>query len=493
MDRQNNKMTNDSQNISIPDSLDFTHAKLLVVGDVMLDRYWHGDTTRISPEAPVPVVKIDQCEDRLGGAANVASNIKTLGAQVCLIGIVGFDEAGDKIKHLLHDHGVSADLVEVDTNTCTKLRVIGRSQQLLRCDFEKDYHQYHAQIAEAFQRRLEWADAVIFSDYAKGALTQVQSLIKLARAQAKPILVDPKGSSLAPYVGATMLTPNFKEFKQIVGQVEGEADIEHKAKTLIEQHQLQSLLVTRGSKGMSLFTKTSSYHVPALAREVYDITGAGDTVIAALGCALGSGLDKQTSAFIANVAAGLVVAKLGTAQVSIDEINQALNKHSMLRTAHRKVVTLEAFLQQREKLKKRGQKLVFTNGCFDILHAGHVTYLAKARNFGDGMIIAVNSDESVRKLKGPTRPIHTLSERMQVLAALDCVDWVIPFSDDTPLELIKQILPDVLVKGADYKVHEIAGSDVVIANGGTVKLVALVDGCSTTSTVHKIQEELVGA
>lgn len=486
-------MINQNQLIDIPEQLDFSAAKILVVGDVMLDRYWQGDTSRISPEAPVPVVKIELCEDRLGGAANVASNIRALGAKTQVIGITGKDEAADKLKLLLRQQGVLADLLQEDIRTCTKLRVIGRSQQLIRCDFESAYDAFGDKILAMFERKIDWATAVIFSDYAKGTLSQVDKMIALAKDRNIPILVDPKGSNLKRYRGATMITPNFNEFKEIAGSVDSEESIEQNAHTIRNSFNFDSVLVTRGAKGMSLFSDEQSFHVPALAREVYDITGAGDTVIATLSCGLGNGLDKQTSAYIANIAAGIVVAKLGTAQVSIDELNAGLNKHSMLRTAHRKIVTLESFLVIREKLKQRRQKVAFTNGCFDILHAGHVTYLAKARNFGDGLIIAVNSDESVSRLKGPTRPINSIDKRMQVLAALDCVDWVIPFSEDTPEKLIESLAPDILVKGADYKVHEIAGADFVLSHGGEVKLVDLVDGCSTTSTVNKIQDELVGA
>ncbi len=483
-------MNTQKNNIELPDTIDFSQARILVIGDVMLDRYWHGDTSRISPEAPVPVVKIDRDEDRLGGAANVACNIQKLGAQAKLIGVIGHDEPGKKLKGLLEKHGVRADLFEADVQTCTKLRIIGRSQQLIRCDFEQAFDVYQHDVLALAKKHIQWATAVVLSDYAKGTLSNIEALIEIANQAKVPVLVDPKSSNFEKYSNVSMITPNFKEFKQVAGAVSSDAQIETKAKELINNYQFSSVLVTRGAQGMSLFEKdVEPYHVPALAREVFDITGAGDTVIAALSCALGTGFSKQHAAFLANVAAGIVVAKLGTAMVSIDELNTGLNSCSPMRSAHRKIVDLHGLEIARARAKDNGRKIVFTNGCFDILHAGHVTYLAKARSFGDGLIVAVNTDQSVRALKGIYRPIHALAERMRVLAALDCVDWVIPFSDETPLALIEKICPDILVKGADYQIHEIAGSDFVIANGGQVKLVDLVSGCSTTGTVNKIQKE----
>lgn len=468
----------------------FNQARLLVVGDLMLDRYWHGPTQRISPEAPVPVVKVERIEDRPGGAANVALNLASLGAQACLLGLTGQDEAAQTLEQSLQASGVRCQFQRSERHpTITKLRVLSRHQQLLRLDFEQSFADADHQ---AFKLLVEQAlsvhmpQAVIFSDYAKGALAQVQDLIHVARLSGVPVLVDPKGTDFARYRGATLLTPNLSEFEAVVGACANEQQLVERGLKLIQQYDWQALLVTRGEQGMSLLRPGKApLHLPAQAREVFDVTGAGDTVIASLGLALACGLDLPQAVSLANVAAGIVVGKLGTSTLTVSELSQALVPHGPTEG----VVTEAQLLASMALARQRGERVVMTNGCFDILHAGHVSYLQQAKALGDRLIVAVNSDESVSGLKGPSRPVNPLAQRMKVLAALGAVDWVVPFVEDTPARLIGQVLPDVLVKGGDYRPEQIAGAHEVWANGGEVKILGFEPGCSTSSIIERIKEE----
>ncbi|OCG59356.1 bifunctional heptose 7-phosphate kinase/heptose 1-phosphate adenyltransferase [Gilliamella sp. Nev6-6] len=466
---------------------DFNCANVLVVGDIMLDRYWYGGTNRISPEAPVPIVKIDSLEERPGGAANVAMNITSLCGNVRLIGLTGIDEPAKILNEQLSKHKVQCDFVSVSTHpTITKLRVLSRNQQLIRLDFEEGFNNIDATpLLERIQSALTTHKVLVLSDYAKGALSAVQSMIKLANHANVPILVDPKGTDFERYRGATLLTPNMSEFEAVVGHCKTEEEIVEKGYQLIKQYDLKALLVTRSEKGMTLLQLDKPiYHLPTQAKEVFDVTGAGDTVIATLAAALAAGQSLEESCFLANVAAGVVVGKLGTSTVSQVELSNAIRARANDGFG---VMTEEELKEEIKKARMRGEKIVMTNGCFDILHAGHVSYLANARKLGDRLIVAVNSDASVKQLKGESRPINPLMQRMIVLGALNSVDWVVPFEEETPQRLIASILPDVLVKGGDYKPENIAGGKEVIEAGGTVKVLNFEDGCSTTNIINAIK------
>lgn len=465
----------------------FERATILVVGDVMLDRYWQGTSCRISPEAPVPVVAVDERIDRLGGAANVATNLAQLGCNVTLMGIVGNDEAGECVERLLTESKINHSLHKsAVAPTVTKLRVLSRHQQLLRMDFESPFCRQDSQaLLERFNACLDGIDIVLISDYAKGSVQDTQAFIQAAAARAIPVFVDPKTGRYDKYRHANLLTPNMHEFEQVVGPCANEADLVSKGMQLIEDLQLQSLLVTRGEKGITLLRPMfEPVHLSAHAREVYDVTGAGDTVIAVLSGALAAGKDIVESVQIANLAAAIVVTKSGTATVLPHELRDAIKGVSYLGSqAMDETSLVEAVAHARAQ----GERIVFTNGCFDLLHAGHVNYLNEAKRLGDKLIVAVNSDESVKALKGDTRPINTLDDRLTVLVGLSSVDWVIPFSDSTPERLLNLLKPDVLAKGGDYRLDQVVGHEIVSGYGGEVVVLGLTENKSTSSTVNKIK------
>ncbi|ATO34479.1 Bifunctional protein HldE [Dickeya dianthicola] len=466
---------------------DFRHASVLVVGDVMLDRYWYGPTSRISPEAPVPVVKVDTIEERPGGAANVAMNIAALGAGSRLVGLTGIDDAARALSAKLNEVNVKCDFVSVPTHpTITKLRVLSRNQQLIRLDFEEGFDSVDPQpMIERIQQALPKIGALVLSDYAKGALVHVQSMIQTARAAGVPVLIDPKGTDFNRYRGATLLTPNLSEFEAVAGRCKDEHDLVERGAALLADLDLSALLVTRSEQGMTLLQPGKApLHLPTQAQEVYDVTGAGDTVIGVLAAALAAGKSLEEACFLANAAAGVVVGKLGTSTVTPIELENAIRGRADTGFG----VMTEAQLKDAVALaRQRGETVVMTNGCFDILHAGHVSYLANARRLGDRLIVAVNSDDSTKRLKGPSRPVNPLTQRMIVLGALEAVDWVVPFEEDTPQRLISEVLPDILVKGGDYKPEDIAGSKDVWANGGEVRVLNFEDGCSTTNIINTIK------
>ncbi|MBN6068921.1 bifunctional D-glycero-beta-D-manno-heptose-7-phosphate kinase/D-glycero-beta-D-manno-heptose 1-phosphate adenylyltransferase HldE [Aggregatibacter actinomycetemcomitans] len=468
-------------------SAQFNHAKVLVLGDVMLDRYWFGATNRISPEAPVPVVRVQQNEERAGGAANVAMNIASLNVPVQLLGLTGQDEAGAALTSLLQQQKIDCDFVRLATHpTITKLRILSRHQQLLRLDFEEDFQNVtSADLLKKLESAVKNYGALILSDYGKGTLNEVQKMIQIARNANVPVLIDPKGTDFERYRGATLLTPNMSEFEAVVGKCNSEQEIIDKGLKLISEINLTALLVTRSEKGMTLLRPNQPvYHLPTEAKEVFDVTGAGDTVISVLATALADGRSFEEACYLANVAAGIVVGKLGTSTVSTVELENAIHG----RTGTGFGVMTEAELKEAVKLAKdRGEKIVMTNGCFDILHPGHVSYLDNARKLGDRLIVAVNTDDSVKRLKGEERPINNLASRMAVLAGLSSVDWLVPFGEDTPQRLIGEVLPDLLVKGGDYKPEEIAGSKEVWANGGDVKVLNFENGFSTSNVIKKIK------
>ncbi|MCS3432952.1 bifunctional D-glycero-beta-D-manno-heptose-7-phosphate kinase/D-glycero-beta-D-manno-heptose 1-phosphate adenylyltransferase HldE [Klebsiella sp. BIGb0407] len=466
---------------------EYSRAGVMVVGDVMLDRYWYGPTSRISPEAPVPVVKVETIEERPGGAANVAMNIASLGAGSRLVGLTGIDDAARALSQTLAGVNVKCDFVSVPTHpTITKLRVLSRNQQLIRLDFEEgfagiDPTPLHDRISQA----LPHIGALVLSDYAKGALESVQQMICLAREANVPVLIDPKGTDFERYRGATLLTPNLAEFEAVVGKCHSEEELVARGMALIADFSLSALLITRSEQGMTLLRPgVEPFNLATQAQEVYDVTGAGDTVIGVLAATLASGHSLEEACYFANAAAGVVVGKLGTSTVSPVELENAVRGRSdtgfgVMSEAELKVAV--------DAARKRGERVVMTNGVFDILHAGHVSYLANARKLGDRLIVAVNSDASTRRLKGETRPVNPQDQRMVVLAALEAVDWVVLFEEDTPQRLIGEILPDRLVKGGDYTPDQIAGSQEVWANGGEVMVLNFEDGCSTTNIIKKIQ------
>ncbi|WP_447554805.1 bifunctional D-glycero-beta-D-manno-heptose-7-phosphate kinase/D-glycero-beta-D-manno-heptose 1-phosphate adenylyltransferase HldE [Vreelandella sp. EE22] len=464
------------------------HARVLVVGDVMLDRYWHGGTSRISPEAPVPVVRVEGADDRPGGAANVALNVASLGAQVALAGVVGNDEHATLLKERLDEAKVSTHFQASEVvPTITKLRVMSRNQQLLRLDFEQSLQDVNtnALLAEV-EKVLPNVDVVILSDYGKGTLNQVERLIQMARAQGKRVLIDPKGTDFKKYRGASLITPNLAEFEAVAGVCDSDEALERRGEALRAELELDALLITRSEKGMTLIREDHpALHLPTRAQEVFDVTGAGDTVIGLMGLALAAGSELPDAMMLANLGAGLVVAKPGTATLSVEELSRA---HYGDKPAEFGVTHKDALCEAVRAANHRGERVVMTNGCFDILHAGHVSYLEQARRLGDRLIVAVNDDASIRRLKGAKRPINPLERRMQVLAGLGAVDWVVPFSEDTPQALIEAVLPDILVKGGDYRVDEIAGSDAVLANGGEVKVLGFEEGVSTSAMIETIIE-----
>lgn len=465
----------------------FHQARVLVVGDVMLDRYWHGKASRISPEAPVPVVKVNGNEDRPGGAANVALNIAALGAAATITGITGEDEAGEELARRLTAAGVLCHFqASADSPTITKLRVISQHQQLLRVDFEQPFNAADVdRLSARALAALEHTQVLVLSDYGKGSLGDTRSLIAAARERGIPVVVDPKGHDFQKYRGATVITPNLSEFETIVGVCNSEEMLISRGQQLRAQLQLDALLITRGEHGMTLLQAESPpFHLPAQAREVFDVTGAGDTVVSVLAASLAAGESLQTGTALANLAAGLVVAKLGTAAISGPELRRAIQ---LLEGSNRGVMTAEQLALVVEDARAQGEKIVFTNGCFDIIHAGHVGYLAEARKLGDRLIVAINNDDSVKRLKGPGRPINPVDRRMTVLAGLAAVDWVVSFADDTPESLLQQIRPDVLVKGGDYSVAGVVGGDFVHSYGGEVRVLNFLDNCSTSAIVEKVR------
>lgn len=466
----------------------FEGKRVLVYGDVMIDRYWHGDTTRISPEAPVPVVHVQEIETRPGGAANVAQNIATLGTHVTLCGLVGDDLPAKELENTLDKTQIDCRFLAVPNYpTITKLRVIGRNQQLIRMDFEKavEHDIDDDALFSVFCEQLTSAHVVVLSDYSKGALCHVERLIAAAKKNNVPVLVDPKHKDYQRYSGATILTPNLKEFESIVGPCRDLSDITQKAHELLKKVTIESLLITLGKEGMVYVAPgKEAVHFSAQARDVFDVTGAGDTVIAVLAAGIAAGMDILQAIELANLGAGIVVGRLGAQAVTLSDLQHALLESG---DAVAGVVTEQQLLLLVSEAQARGEKIVMTNGCFDLLHVGHVNYLAKAKALGHRLIVAVNDDDSVRRLKGSERPLNALAARMTMLNALSAVDWVVAFSEDTPLRVISAVKPDVLVKGGDYRVDQIAGHEVVLNNGGEVVTIPLVDGFSTTRLVEKIK------
>ncbi len=465
----------------------------LVVGDLMLDEYLWGKAERISPEAPVQVVDVLREDMRLGGAGNVANNLAALGCRVTIASVIGEDENGWTLLKAFNRTGIdtSGVLQAADRKTARKTRVIAANQQIVRIDRET-----REPLTPLFEGRLvEWLtqnissfSMVLISDYLKGVLTQtvLTTIITSARKSSIPVLIDPKGADYSRYNGATILTPNRKEAEAAsLIPITDEISLTEAARAIMSQAGLEHLLITRSEQGMSLFSADGDHvHIPTVAREVFDVTGAGDTVLAVLGCGVAGGLGIAESARLANVAAGIAVAKLGTSVVTPSEIIDAVS------LAHRdtdsKIKNRDVLASILERERAKGRQVVFTNGCFDLLHAGHVKYLQAARRLGDILVMGLNSDTSVRRLKGPRRPLIGEEERAHILAALDCIDYVCLFDEDTPLELITALKPLILVKGGDYTADGVVGKDLVESYGGRVELIPFVDGKSTTSIIEKV-------
>lgn len=470
---------------------------VLCIGDVMLDRFLYGKVDRISPEAPVPVVHVSHEIEMLGGAGNVVQNVISLGASVQFVSVVGQDTAGEKVDQLLGNLSKATVFLDKQAHQATtvKTRIIGDRQQLVRVDRENSLALDDAQqeaLFSAVSDALPKSNVVILSDYGKGVLNPslIAKVIAAAQKQGVPVVVDPKSINYHDYKGASFITPNVKEFQGACGTVvNGDDAIEKAAQDLMAAHNLGGLLVTRSQDGMSLIEGNNHTHITTKAQEVFDVSGAGDTVIATFSLGLGAGLSAQKAAELANLTAGVVVGKIGTATVTPQELIHALSADQgvLCSDKHHACATWEEALKGILKWRAEGKKVGFTNGCFDILHPGHTTLLANSKAQCDKLVLGLNSDASVTRLKGPTRPINTQDARAQVLKSLESVDMVVVFDQETPLELLEYLKPDLLVKGSDYTLDQVIGAKEVKSWGGKVCLVDLVPGHSTTGTIRKMQ------
>ena len=463
---------------------------ILVIGDLMIDHYLWGSCDRISPEAPVQVVNVKKESSVLGGAGNVINNLVTLGSVVDVISVIGNDSVANELKSLLEKIDVPTSNLVVENNrkTSKKSRLIASQQQVLRYDMESidDINENsHKQIIQTLEKNIDKYSSIILSDYGKGVLTTnlTKEIIKIANKNNIKVLVDPKGKDYSKYKGSYTLTPNKKEAMEATNiDIKDENSLIEALKNLKMQCNLEVSLITLSEQGIAIFDDELTIK-PTVAREVYDVTGAGDTVIASIAFALGNNLDIKDAIYFANLAAGVVVGKIGSATTTLDEIYEyEYSLHKSNSTSH--IKTFDEIKTLSSKLHSQGKKIVFTNGCFDILHVGHVKYLEVAKSYGDVLILGLNADSSVRKLKGPTRPINTQDDRAYILASLESVDYVVIFEEETPYELIKLIKPHVLVKGGDYEGKEVVGQDIA----DELKLVQFVDGKSTTNTIKRIQE-----
>jgi D-beta-D-heptose 7-phosphate kinase/D-beta-D-heptose 1-phosphate adenosyltransferase len=471
----------------------FSSIKIVVIGDLMLDQYLWGRVSRISPEAPVPIVRVERKTCSLGGAGNVAHNLAVLGCQTQLLGVIGVDTEADILRNEMKRLNIPADYLIADPHrpTTVKTRVISSSQQLIRLDNELT-EAISPEIEEILLERsifqLESVNLVILSDYNKGVLTDnfLQTFLPIAKQKQIPVLIDPKGSNYTAYTGATAITPNRSESELALKRsLLTDRDFEAAGEELQQKYSLEAVLMTRSEEGMTLFLQGKAYHFPAYAREVFDISGAGDAVIAILAASLSAGLSWTEAVELANLGAGLAVQKVGTAPVYKDELLQVLEQEG-ISTTNSKILRGQDLMRKLAAWKAQGKKIVFTNGCFDLLHVGHVVYLEKARALGDVLIVGLNSDSSVKRLKGSERPLVAEADRARILASLKFVDAVTLFEEDTPIDLIQTIKPDVLVKGADYREEEVVGASFVKSYQGQVVLTSLVDDRSTTKIVNKI-------
>ncbi|CCQ89586.1 Bifunctional protein hldE (Includes: D-beta-D-heptose 7-phosphate kinase; D-beta-D-heptose 1-phosphate adenosyltransferase) [Nitrospina gracilis 3/211] len=467
--------------------------KILVVGDLILDEYIWGSVSRISPEAPVPILESKSENLALGGAANVANNLVALGCDVYLVGGVGKDEKGDKLLELIGNRNIHTDGIFrfVHRPTTSKIRVIAHNQQVLRIDKEDNrpiLPETEKKIINYINETVPQMDGVICSDYNKGILTEkvTHTIMHRAKNVKKHVVVDPKGTDFSKYKGCTVITPNQLEVERVAPiKIATQEDLDRAAEYLISLAKAESILVTRGKEGMILYRKKKKpVDIPTVAREVFDVTGAGDTVISVFGMSLFSGFTFEEAARLSNMAAGIVVGKIGTAVVTLNELNQFLQE-DMLRTSPT-ILEVEEAKKIVSLAKNIGKKVVFTNGCYDLIHGGHIEFLQKSRRMGDILILGLNSDDSVRAIKGPNRPIKNQQERANILSALQDVDYIVIFNEQTPENLIRELRPDILVKGDDYKIDQVVGREIVESYGGKVALVPIVKGLSTTNTLDQI-------
>ena len=471
-------------------------ARVVVAGDVMLDRFLYGEVERISPEGPIPVLRIEREAAMLGGAGNVLRNLAALGAKIEFLAVVGDDAAGREVHNLARDAAGEGCrlLVEAGRPTTIKERYIAAGQQLLRADRDPGSAiraETAAALIDATTAALSGAGALVLSDYGKGTFEPdtLGVLIAAARAAGCPVVVDPKGRDYGVYRGATLVTPNKRELHEATGlPTSSDREVALAAQEIIDSCGIETVLATRGSDGLTLLAsggKGTHFNLPAEAREVFDVSGAGDTVVAAVAAALAAGLSLDDAARLANLAAGIVVGKLGTAVASRSELLQTLHASDLM-VAEAKVADLDASVEQAARWRQKGLTIGFTNGCFDLLHPGHISLLAQARAACDRLIVGLNSDASTRRLKGDGRPIQSEAARAAVLASLANVDLVVVFGEDTPLKLIEALRPDVLVKGADYARDEVVGADLVERHGGKLILVELAPGHSTSGTIGRM-------
>ena len=467
--------------------------RLMVVGDLILDEYIWGSVTRISPEAPVPILETKSENLTLGGAANVANNLVALGCEVYLVGAIGHDEKGDKLLALVEEKKISSRGIFrfVHRPTTSKIRVIGHNQQILRIDKEDNRpitEETESKIIKFINKTLPDMDIVICSDYRKGILTEkvFSAITHRAKNSRKRVIVDPKGSDFELYKGATIITPNqFEVEKAVPIKIQDKIDLDRAAEYLLNLTHAEALLITRGKDGMTLYlSKEKPVDIPTHAKEVFDVTGAGDTVVSVLAMTLAVGFNYPDAAWLSNMAASIVVGKIGTAVVTLTEINEYLHEE-MLRTS-KAVLNLEELIKIVSLAKSIGKTVVFTNGCFDLIHGGHIEFLQKAREKGDLLVVGLNSDKSVKSIKGNGRPIKTEKERANIISALEYVDYITIFDEETPEEVIREVRPDILVKGDDYGIDEVVGREIVEGYGARVELIPIVKGLSTTNIVTKI-------
>lgn len=472
------------------------YARVLCIGDVILDHFHYGSVDRISPEAPIPVLKLEREDTMLGGAGNVVRNLVGLRSTVRFVTVVGEDSNGREVERLVAEEGImDLPLVDVGRRTSSKARYLADGQQMLRTDRETVFPlngELEAKLVVQAREAMVDCDAVILSDYAKGVLTDgaITQLIAAAKQASKVVIVDPKGSDYSRYRGADVITPNRRELFEATTMPTGSDDeVTLAAQSLIDKFDFGAVLATRSKNGMTLLSANGTLsHLQAEAREVFDVSGAGDTVVATLAAALGAGADLEDAAVLANIAAGIVVGKIGTAVAFAADVISALH-HQDLSHAEAKVLSIKPALDRIDQWRRSGFTVGFTNGCFDLLHPGHISLLTQAREASGKLVVGLNSDTSVKILKGDERPIQTEAARAAVLASLASVDMVIIFSDETPLKLIKELRPDVLVKGADYSVDTVVGADVVKSYGGRVVLAELSPGHSTTATIARLAGE----
>jgi D-beta-D-heptose 7-phosphate kinase/D-beta-D-heptose 1-phosphate adenosyltransferase len=474
--------------------LDRVHAvRVLVLGDVMLDRFIYGSVARVSPEAPIPVLEVTRSVDSAGGAANVARNVAAIGASVTLVGVTGNDMwAADLREQIATSPSIDAQLiVDFERPTTVKTRYVADGQQMLRADRELRAPlsaDVERRILMQFEDSLRHADVVVLSDYAKGVLSEgvTRAAIQAALDANKPVIVDPKAKDLRKYTGATVLTPNRLELQAACGfECATDETVESAARPFLDNNICAAMVVTRGKDGMSVIVKgQAAVHLRTMARQVFDVSGAGDTAVAAMSLGIAAGASIVAASTLANLAAGIVVGKLGTAVVTVSELIEQLTP-LIARAGDSKIYTLESVLKLAKTWRELGASIAFTNGCFDLLHPGHVSLLDQAKRSADRLIVGLNADESIRRLKGPDRPIQNEIARATLISSLKFVDAVVIFSEDTPIDLIYALEPDVLVKGADYTLEGVVGGDFVRSRGGSVVLAELVEGESTTSMVRR--------